>query len=92
MKTLRLLLGDQLNSQHSWFDKVDPNVVYVMAEMRQETDYVKHHIQKVVAFFLSMRNFSEELMTRGHQVVYYTISDANNPHNLEQLILENQEL
>ena len=88
MKTLRLLLGDQLNSQHSWFDEVNSDVIFVMAEMRQETDYVKHHIQKVVAFFLSMRNFSEELIKRGHQVVYYKISDANNPHNLEQLILD----
>ena len=88
MKTLRLLLGDQLNSQHSWFDGVNSNVVYVMAEMRQETDYVKHHIQKVVAFFLSMRNFSDELMKKGHRVVYLKISDANNPHNLEQLILD----
>ncbi len=88
MKTLRLLLGDQLNSQHSWFDEVNPDVMYVMAEMRQETDYVKHHIQKVVAFFLSMRNFSEELKHKGHQVVYYKISDSNNPHNLEQLILD----
>ena len=88
MKTLRLLLGDQLNSEHSWFDEVNPNVIYVMAEMRQETDYVKHHIQKVVAFFLSMRNFSEELINKGHQVVYYKISVSNNPHNLEQLILD----
>ncbi len=88
MKTLRLLLGDQLNSEHSWFDEINPNVVYVMAEMRQETDYVKHHIQKVVAFFLSMRNFSDELINKGHKVIYYKISDANNPHNLEQLILD----
>jgi deoxyribodipyrimidine photolyase-related protein len=87
MKTLRLLLGDQLNSKHSWFNEVNPDVTYIMAEMRQETDYVKHHIQKVVAFFLSMRNFSEKLTKRGHQVIYYNISDANNPHNLENLIL-----
>ena len=87
MKTLRLLLGDQLNSEHSWFQEVNSDVIYVMAEMRQETDYVKHHIQKVAAFFLSMRNFSEELTKRGHHVVYYKISDANNPQNLEQLIL-----
>ena len=88
MKTLRLLLGDQLNSEHSWFDEVNPNMMYVMAEMRQETDYVKHHVQKVVAFFLSMRNFSEELTKQGHQVVYYKISDVNNPHILEKLILD----
>jgi len=88
MKTLRLLLGDQLNSEHSWFDEINPNVMYVMAEMRQETDYVKHHIQKVVAFFLAMRNFSDELIKQDHEVIYYKISDANNPHNLEQLILD----
>src|SRR5574343_780590 len=87
MRTLRLLLGDQLNSEHSWFQEVNSDVIYVMAEMRQETDYVKHHIQKVAAFFLSMRNFSEELTKRGHHVVYYKISDANNPQNLEQLLL-----
>lgn len=54
MKTLRLILGDQLNQQHSWYSKTKSDITYVMAEMRQETDYVKHQIQKVVAFFLSM--------------------------------------
>lgn len=49
--TLRLILGDQLNSTHSWFESVDENTIYLMAEMQQETNYVKHHIQKVVAFF-----------------------------------------
>lgn len=88
MKTLRLLLGDQLNLQHSWFDEVNPNVIYLMAEMRQETDYVKHHIQKVVAFFQAMRTFSDELIEKGHQVNYYKISDSNNPQHLEILILE----
>lgn len=88
MKTLRLLLGDQLNSEHSWLNEVNPDVMYVMAEIRQETNYVKHHIQKVVAFFLSMRNFSEELINKGHQVVYYKISAANNPQDLEKLILD----
>ena len=53
--TIRLILGDQLNEQHSWYKNVDDAVCYVMFEMRQETDYVKHHIQKVVAFFSAMR-------------------------------------
>ena len=51
MKILRLILGDQLNSTHSWFSKVDENVVYCLFEMRQETDYVTHHIQKIAGFF-----------------------------------------
>lgn len=51
-KTLRLILGDQLNERHSWFSEVNKDVIYVMIEMRQETDYVIHHIQKVTAFSL----------------------------------------
>ncbi|MCB0442745.1 MAG: cryptochrome/photolyase family protein, partial [Flavobacterium sp.] len=86
MKTLRLILGDQLNHNHSWFQQTDENVIYLMAEMRQETDYVKHHIQKVVAFFLSMRNFASHLKSKNHQVVYFEIDDANNPQHLEVLI------
>ncbi len=86
MRTLRLILGDQLNLQHRWFEEVDPKCVYLMAEMRQETDYVKHHIQKVVAFFLSMRTFAEALKRQGHQVVYYRIGDEDNPQDLEELI------
>jgi len=32
-----------------------------MMEMRQEADYVNHHIQKIVAFFSSMRAFAAQL-------------------------------
>ena len=86
MKKLRLILGDQLNSNHSWYSKIDENVIYVMAEMRQETDYVKHHIQKVVAFFLSMRSFAQDLKSKKHNVLYFEITDSTNPQNLEKLI------
>ena len=43
-KTLRLILGDQLNSNHSWFSKTEDSVTYVMLEIRTETDYVQHHV------------------------------------------------
>ena len=52
---LRLILGDQLNASHSWFAQPDDRVTFVIMEVRQETDYVKHHIQKVAAFFAAMR-------------------------------------
>ncbi len=83
---MRLILGDQLNLEHSWFKEIDKNTVYLMAEMKQETDYVKHHIQKVVAFFLSMRNFSKSLESLGHKVHYLTIDDLTNSNNLEKII------
>jgi deoxyribodipyrimidine photolyase-related protein len=86
MRKLRLILGDQLNAKHSWFKQKDENTIYLMTEMRQETDYVKHHIQKIVAFFMSMRNFSEALKKVGHQVIYFKISDVDNLHDIEKII------
>ena len=83
MSTLRLILGDQLNHKHSWYQEQSDDVIYFMAEMRQETDYATHHIQKVVAFLKAMREFSDWLTSQGHRVIYYTL-DA--PENTQSLI------
>ena len=72
---VKLILWDQLNLEHSWFKKRDDSVVFVLMEMRQETDYAAHHIQKVVAFFGAMRNFNETLIAKGHQTHYLTLDD-----------------
>ncbi|GEQ87116.1 cryptochrome/photolyase family protein [Patiriisocius marinistellae] len=82
MKTLRLILGDQLNQQHSWYNDPIDNVIYFMAEMRQETDYTTHHIQKVVAFFESMQNFANWLESEGHSVIYFSINSKENKQDL----------
>jgi deoxyribodipyrimidine photolyase-related protein len=81
-RTLRLVLGDQLNERHSWYSNVNDNILYVMMEMRQETDYVTHHIQKVVAFFSAMRAFKNELGSKGHKFLYLKINDADNKQSL----------
>ena len=85
-KKLRLILGDQLNEQHSWFSVVDDSVTYLMMEIRQETDYVNHHIQKIVAFFNSMRAFAAQLEQDGHRVIYYRLDDKQNRQDLTQNI------
>lgn len=85
-KTLRLILGDQLNINHSWFDKQSSDVTYLLMEMKQETDYVKHHIQKIVGFFLAMRNFSNALVESGHQVIYLNLDNNDNEQNLDKNI------
>ena len=76
--TIKLILGDQLNLNHPWFDLVNDNVLFVLMEVRSETDYVRHHIQKVVAIFDAMRKFSEDLKSKGHQVYYIQINDVEN--------------
>ena len=87
---LRLILGDQLNIQHSWFSE-DPAVAeYVLMEVREEATYVRHHIQKILAFFLSMRAFAEELKKRGFVVTFIALNDPSNRHsfasNVQHLI------
>lgn len=77
-KILRLILGDQLNIHHSWFKNVDPNVVYVFMEIRSETDYVWHHIQKIAAFFSAMQHFAKEVEEKKHSVIYLKLNDQNN--------------
>ncbi len=88
--TLRFILGDQLNSGHAWFSAVDPDVVYVLMEVRQETDYVLHHAQKIIAIFAAMRDFARHLRAAGHRVRYVALDDPGNMQsiagNLEALI------
>jgi deoxyribodipyrimidine photolyase-related protein len=73
---LRLILGDQLNQQHSWYNAIDPHIVYVLAELRQETDYARHHVQKVCGYFAAMAAFADWLRQAGHRVVYLTLDDT----------------
>ena len=80
--TLRLLLGDQLNPQHSWFATRDDGVVYVLMEVRQETDYVLHHAQKILAIFAAMRDLARHLRDAGHRVRYVAIDDPSNRQSL----------
>lgn len=87
VKTLRLILGDQLNDRHSWFKQVNPDVIYCMMEIRSETDYVKHHIQKVIGFFAAMRCFSDAIKQQGHQVIYLKIDDPANRQTFTRNIL-----
>lgn len=74
---VRLILGDQLNASHSWFRQKREHVLYVMIEMRQETDYAAHHIQKVLAFFAAMRSFAKAV-SEQHDVLYLTLDHQGN--------------
>lgn len=76
VNTLRLILGDQLNRQHSWFDTIDEQVAYCFFETHSEATYVKHHIQKVCAFFSAMRKFAKELELVGHKVIYHQLDEV----------------
>ncbi|ETX12320.1 deoxyribodipyrimidine photo-lyase [Marinomonas ushuaiensis DSM 15871] len=92
--TLRVILGDQLNAAHSWFRQKDEGVLYLIAELHPEATYVKHHVQKLCAFFLAMERFADGLTNAGHRVCYLTLDETVNkksdeiaPQSHEQVML-----
>lgn len=92
--TIRLILGDQLNPGHRWFTETDDATLYVLMEVRQETDYVLHHAQKILAIFAAMRDLARQLRAAGHRVHYIAIDDASNQQaigaNLDALAIRFQ--
>ena len=81
-RTLRLVLGDQLSINHSWFKEPTPYVDYVLMEVHSEASYVPHHIQKIVAFFCAMREFASSLEKLGFSVRYIKLNDPSNRQSL----------
>ncbi|MEP1551531.1 MAG: cryptochrome/photolyase family protein [Paraglaciecola sp.] len=83
MASLRLILGDQLS--HSLASLQDCNQAkdwILMAEVRSEASYVKHHKKKIAFLFSAMRHFAAELTSSGHQVFYRKYDDKENKGSL----------
>ncbi|MBT8129219.1 MAG: cryptochrome/photolyase family protein [Gammaproteobacteria bacterium] len=79
MKTLRLILGDQLSRSISSLDDVDiDHDVVLMVEVRDETCYVPHHRQKIVLILSAMRHFSQQLEDEGIHVDYVQLDEKAN--------------
>jgi deoxyribodipyrimidine photolyase-related protein len=79
MKTLRLILGDQLSQRISSLRDADQqNDAVLMCEVVNEATYVKHHQKKIAFLFSAMRHFAEELKQEGHRVIYIPLTDPDN--------------
>ncbi len=76
VKSFRIILGDQLNPNHSWFKVINSEITYVFIECKGEGSYAPHHIQKVVGIFYSMRQFANTLKKQGHNVIYHKILES----------------
>ena len=71
MHTLRMILGDQLTDGIAALDGIDPAQDRVlMAEVRDECTYVRHHKKKIVLVLSAMRHFADRLRARGVTVEY----------------------
>ncbi len=79
VKTLVLILGDQLSRDLSALDGFDPGCdVVLMVEVAEETTYVPHHKQKIAFILAAMRHFAQELREEGLSVDYVALDDPAN--------------
>jgi len=81
--TLRLVLGDQLSDHLSALTDINPaRDVVLMAEVKNEATYVRHHKQKIALTFAAMRSFALRLERRGVTVRYVRIDDPVNTQSI----------
>ncbi|AYA64502.1 cryptochrome/photolyase family protein [Alteromonas sp. RKMC-009] len=81
--TLRLILGDQLTATLPVItDAVKTRDILLMAEVKEEATYVKHHKKKIAFLFSAMRHFAEELKDDGFKVNYRKYDDPDNQGSL----------
>jgi len=79
VKTLRIVLGDQLSANLSALADLDAvHDVVLMMEVADEGTYVRHHKQKIVLVLSAMRHFAAELRARGIAVDYVALDDPAN--------------
>ncbi|WP_375450562.1 cryptochrome/photolyase family protein [uncultured Devosia sp.] len=82
MKTLRLILGDQLSRDISSLNDLDRDSdVVLMVEIADETTYAPHHKQKLVLVLSAMRHFAEDMGEAGVTLDYVQLEDAGNSGN-----------
>jgi deoxyribodipyrimidine photolyase-related protein len=78
-RNLCLILGDQLSMRLPTLRHADPSRdVVVLAELRAEATYVKHHKKKIILIFSAMRQFAQELRAAGYRVHYVRYDEAEN--------------
>ena len=86
VRTLVIVLGDQLDLEAAAFDGFDPNLDAVwMAEVDEESTHVWSSKQRIALFLSAMRHFAQALDAAGRPL-HYTRLDA--PDNRGSLAAE----
>ncbi len=83
MTTLVPILADQLTADLASLCGLDPlTTTVLMAEVRAEATYVRHHKKKIAFLFAAMRHHADALRAAGWTVDYVAFDDPANTHTL----------
>lgn len=81
--TLVPVLGDQLSLDLASLKAANrARDIVVMAEVADETTYVRHHKKKIAFILAAMRHFAAELEAAGWKVRYVRLDDGGNGGSL----------
>jgi deoxyribodipyrimidine photolyase-related protein len=81
VRTLVIVLGDQLDRYSSALDGFDPDRDAIwMAEVVEESTHVWSAKQRMAVFLAGMRHFRDELRASGRTVLYRELTHASVPH------------
>lgn len=87
MRTLWVVLGDQLDLQAEWLETVDPKQDLVwMAEASEESTHVWSHQARIALFLSAMRHYREELKRRGLPLQYRSLGESPQDESLSILL------
>jgi len=83
MKTLRVILWDQLSESISSLEDHNPNQdIILMCETHEDCTYVKHHKKKLVFILSAMRHFAQTLVKKGYYLIYVKLDQQENSGSL----------
>ena len=83
MRTLAVVLGDQLDRRSAIFDDWNASTDAIwMAEVAEESTHVPSHPARIALFLSAMRHFRDELESQGLRVYYRLLDDPNNRGSL----------
>ncbi|MCX7567814.1 cryptochrome/photolyase family protein [Sulfitobacter sp. F26169L] len=92
MSRLILVLGDQLSEKLSALREGDRTTdTVVMAEVKDEATYVRHHPKKIALIFSAMRKFASVLEDDGWLVAYTQLDDTENAGSIVGELLRRAE-
>lgn len=86
MKTLRLILGDQLTHSLPILEDLGAEDHVLMMEVYDEAAYVPHHPKKIAFLFSAMRHFSKELTDRGIKVHYIRLDSEESRSSFSETL------
>nr|WP_249200308.1 cryptochrome/photolyase family protein [Thetidibacter halocola] len=87
-----MVLGDQLSDSLSALRAADKTCdIVVMAEVAEETSYVRHHPKKIALILAAMRKFAARLRADGWDIRYAELDDTNNAGSIPAELLRRAE-